>query len=107
MLGPIDPSARWPGLVSYDVFDKARAAAPCVLFFNELDSITKARGASIGNGGMTVQQRQSGFNVIISCLFISVSNAASPGLSDGVKLIKEQHCFHYCHTVLPPHHELA
>jgi transitional endoplasmic reticulum ATPase len=31
-----------------DVFDKARAAAPCVLFFDELDSIAKARG---GNGG--------------------------------------------------------
>lgn len=24
-----------------DVFDKARAAAPCVLFFDELDSIAK------------------------------------------------------------------
>lgn len=31
-----------------DVFDKARAAAPCVLFFDELDSIAKARGGSIG-----------------------------------------------------------
>ncbi|CAF1582285.1 unnamed protein product [Adineta steineri] len=28
----------------WDVFDKARQAAPCVLFFNELDSIGKARG---------------------------------------------------------------
>ncbi|CAG8584983.1 11006_t:CDS:2 [Ambispora leptoticha] len=34
-----------------DVFDKARAAAPCVMFFDELDSIAKARGASIGDGG--------------------------------------------------------
>ena len=32
-----------------DVFDKARAAAPCVLFFDELDSIAKARGG--GGGG--------------------------------------------------------
>ncbi|KAF8387100.1 hypothetical protein PRIPAC_76242 [Pristionchus pacificus] len=32
-----------------DVFDKARAAAPCVLFFDELDSIAKARGG--GSGG--------------------------------------------------------
>ncbi|EJD07519.1 AAA ATPase [Fomitiporia mediterranea MF3/22] len=31
-----------------DVFDKARAAAPCVMFFDELDSIAKARGASAG-----------------------------------------------------------
>lgn len=34
-----------------DVFDKARAAAPCVLFFDELDSIAKARGGSHGDGG--------------------------------------------------------
>uniref|UniRef100_A0A7E4UM96 vesicle-fusing ATPase n=1 Tax=Panagrellus redivivus TaxID=6233 RepID=A0A7E4UM96_PANRE len=34
-----------------EVFDKARAAAPCVLFFDELDSIAKARGGSSGDGG--------------------------------------------------------
>ena len=34
-----------------DVFDKARAAAPCVLFFDELDSIAKSRGGSVGDGG--------------------------------------------------------
>jgi transitional endoplasmic reticulum ATPase len=34
-----------------DVFDKARQAAPCVLFFDELDSIAKARGGSSGDGG--------------------------------------------------------
>ncbi|KAI0224203.1 AAA ATPase cdc48 [Massospora cicadina] len=34
-----------------DVFDKARSAAPCVMFFDELDSIAKARGASAGDGG--------------------------------------------------------
>ncbi|KHN87956.1 Transitional endoplasmic reticulum ATPase -like protein 2 [Toxocara canis] len=34
-----------------DVFDKARAAAPCVLFFDELDSVAKARGGSIGDAG--------------------------------------------------------
>ncbi|CAO1618795.1 unnamed protein product [Sympodiomycopsis kandeliae] len=32
-----------------DVFDKARAAAPCVMFFDELDSIAKSRGG--GGGG--------------------------------------------------------
>lgn len=31
-----------------DVFDKARAAAPCVMFFDELDSIAKARGGGAG-----------------------------------------------------------
>ncbi len=30
---------------------KARAAAPCVLFFDELDSIAKARGGSVGDAG--------------------------------------------------------
>jgi transitional endoplasmic reticulum ATPase len=34
-----------------DVFDKARAAAPCVLFFDELDSIAKACGGSVGDAG--------------------------------------------------------
>lgn len=28
-----------------DLFDKARAAAPCILFFDEMDSIAKARGS--------------------------------------------------------------
>jgi len=34
-----------------DVFEKARAAAPCVLFFDELDSIATTRGGSAGDGG--------------------------------------------------------
>jgi transitional endoplasmic reticulum ATPase len=34
-----------------DVFDKARSAAPCILFFDELDSIAKARGGSLGDAG--------------------------------------------------------
>lgn len=34
-----------------EVFDKARAAAPCVLFFDELDSIAKSRGSSLGDAG--------------------------------------------------------
>jgi transitional endoplasmic reticulum ATPase len=33
-----------------DLFDKARAAAPCILFFDEMDSIAKARGGG-GAGG--------------------------------------------------------
>jgi len=33
------------------VFDKARAAAPCVMFFDELDAIAKARGGSLGDAG--------------------------------------------------------
>ena len=34
-----------------EVFDKARTAAPCCLFFDELDSIAKARGGSLGDAG--------------------------------------------------------
>uniref|UniRef100_F6VLN4 Transitional endoplasmic reticulum ATPase n=1 Tax=Ciona intestinalis TaxID=7719 RepID=F6VLN4_CIOIN len=34
-----------------EVFDKARQAAPCVLFFDELDSIAKSRGGNVGDGG--------------------------------------------------------
>jgi transitional endoplasmic reticulum ATPase len=34
-----------------DVFDKARAASPCVLFFDELDSIAVARGGGHGGDG--------------------------------------------------------
>ncbi len=29
-----------------EVFDKARASAPCVLFFDELDSVAVSRGNS-------------------------------------------------------------
>ncbi|KAI0978900.1 hypothetical protein GJ496_005078 [Pomphorhynchus laevis] len=34
-----------------DVFDKARQAAPCVLFFDELDSIAKSRSGSAADAG--------------------------------------------------------
>ncbi|XP_025763700.1 transitional endoplasmic reticulum ATPase isoform X3 [Oreochromis niloticus] len=34
-----------------DVFDKARQAAPCILFFDELDSIAKSRGGGAGDAG--------------------------------------------------------
>merc|ERR1719473_2570169 len=34
-----------------EIFDKARSAAPCVLFFDELDSIAAARGGGGGDAG--------------------------------------------------------
>lgn len=36
-----------------DLFDKARSAAPCILFFDELDSIAVKRGNSVGDVGGT------------------------------------------------------
>ncbi|KAB1203639.1 Peroxisome biogenesis protein 6 [Morella rubra] len=35
-----------------DVFQKARSARPCVIFFDELDSLAPARGASGDSGGV-------------------------------------------------------
>ena len=34
-----------------DVFEKARGAAPCILFFDELDSIARSRAQSSGDNG--------------------------------------------------------
>eukprot|EP00768_Dysnectes_brevis_P002319 gnl/Dysnectes_brevis/1766_a2015_2023.p1 GENE.gnl/Dysnectes_brevis/1766_a2015_2023~~gnl/Dysnectes_brevis/1766_a2015_2023.p1 ORF type:complete len:817 (-),score=360.90 gnl/Dysnectes_brevis/1766_a2015_2023:53-2503(-) len=34
-----------------NVFDKARQSAPCILFFDELDSIGRTRGGGAGGGG--------------------------------------------------------
>ena len=34
-----------------DIFDKTQAAAPCVVFFDKLDSIAKTRGSPGDAGG--------------------------------------------------------
>ncbi|EEC50026.1 predicted protein [Phaeodactylum tricornutum CCAP 1055/1] len=39
-----------------NLFDKARAASPCILFFDEMDSIARARGAG-GSGGSETSDR--------------------------------------------------
>lgn len=39
--------------VLYLVFSKAASAAPCVIFFDELDSLAPNRGGSGDSGGVT------------------------------------------------------
>ena len=51
---------RWFGESEANVrelFDKARAAAPCILFFDEMDSIAKARGGGGGGGSSEAGDR--------------------------------------------------
>ena len=40
-----------------DVFDKARQAAPCVLFFDELDSVGQSRGSDTSGAGDRVMNQ--------------------------------------------------
>ncbi|CAM72577.1 LOW QUALITY PROTEIN: putative Transitional endoplasmic reticulum ATPase [Leishmania infantum JPCM5] len=62
-----------------DVFDKARAAAPCVLFFDELDSVAKSRGAH-GDGGASdrvinqILTEMDGMNVKKNVFIIGATN---------------------------------
>merc|ERR1719409_60447 len=59
-----------------EVFDKARSAAPCVLFFDELDSIGTARGS--GGGGDRVMNQLlteiDGVGVKKNVFFIGATN---------------------------------
>ncbi|CUG89086.1 cell division cycle protein, putative [Bodo saltans] len=63
-----------------EVFDKARAAAPCVLFFDEMDSIAKARGASAGDSGVgdrvinQILTEMDGMNVKKNVFIIGATN---------------------------------
>jgi len=40
-----------------DLFDKARAASPCILFFDEMDSLARARGGGGGGGASETSDR--------------------------------------------------
>ena len=37
-----------------EIFDKARQSSPCILFFDELDSIARSRGSGIGDEGSAI-----------------------------------------------------
>merc|ERR1712176_1064866 len=63
------------------VFDKARTAAPCVLFFDELDSIARSRGGSSGDAGGTGDRvmnqmltEMDGINPAKQVFFIGATN---------------------------------
>lgn len=45
------PDTTLPG-ASFSVFARARAAAPCIIFFDELDSLAPSRGRSGDSGGV-------------------------------------------------------
>ena len=64
-----------------DVFDKAHAAAPCVMFFDELDSIAKARGGGGGDAGGAsdrvlnqILMEMDGMNLKKNVFIIGVTN---------------------------------
>lgn len=62
-----------------DVFDKARSAAPCVLFFDELDSVAKSRGGQgdSGAGDRVINQiltEMDGMNVKKNVFIIGATN---------------------------------
>lgn len=63
-----------------EVFDKARAAAPCVLFFDEMDSIAKARGSGAGDSGVgdrvinQILTEMDGMNVKKNVFIIGATN---------------------------------
>lgn len=61
------------------IFDKARAAAPCILFFDELDSIARARGGGMDGGTSDRIMNQlltemDGMNPAKSVFFIGATN---------------------------------
>lgn len=79
-----------------DVFDKARAAAPCVMFFDELDSIAKSRGGSGGDGGGASDRVLN--QILVSSRFDpSQVHEAHKSDRDGRYERQEERLHHRCH----------
>ncbi|KAG2574739.1 hypothetical protein PVAP13_7KG342700 [Panicum virgatum] len=57
-----------------DIFEKARSARPCVIFFDELDSLAPARGSSADSGGV--------MDRVVSQLLVEID-----GLSDNSQVV--------------------
>ena len=71
-----------------DIFDKARSAAPCVLFFDELDSIAKSRGGSSGGDAGGAADRV--INQVCFDLTIFFKSASPPEASPPLDLEREK-----------------
>ncbi len=64
-----------------DVFSRARAAAPCVLFFDELDSLAPARGGGADSGGV--------MDRVVAQLLAEIDVAQSGNTGGGVGGVSE------------------
>ena len=71
-----------------EIFDKARGSAPCVLFFDELDSIAVQRGSSSGDAGGAADRvlnqlltEMDGMNSKKTVFIIGATNRCAVGLS--------------------------
>ncbi|CAA2990096.1 cell division cycle 48 homolog [Olea europaea subsp. europaea] len=61
----------------HEIFDKARQSAPCVLFFDELDSIATQRGSSVGDADRVLNQlltEMDGMNAKKTVFIIGATN---------------------------------
>lgn len=87
------------------VFDKARQAAPCVLFFDELDSIAQKRGGHVGDGGGAADRvmnqlltEMDGFTAHNDVFFIGATNR--PDILD-TALIRPGRLDQLCYIPMP------
>ena len=86
-----------------EIFDKARQSAPCVLFFDELDSIATQRGASVGDAGGAADRvlnqlltEMDGMNSKKTVFIIGATNRSVVL----IKLLAKRALCHYAQLVL-------